>query len=118
MYGSIGKLAVTGIPMTTNQAIAHAIPSADVNVWWLFWQLMADRALLIQGGAGATQSNISQRFLRSWQVPLPPLEEQDRIVAELDRMMTALGHAQAIAQQRRCRTAAMTNAILRLAFPP
>ena len=117
MYGSIGKLAVTSIPMATNQAIAHAIPHAEVNTWWLFWQMMADRDLLIQNGTGVAQSNISQKFLRSWQILLPSLGMQNQIMAKFEHLIVALGHGQSIAERRHQQVGAMQNALLRLAFP-
>lgn len=81
MYGSIGKLGVTGIPMATNQAIAFARP--NIQKWFLFYYLLSQRTLLSTAGKGATQRNISQTVLRKWPIPIAPLVEQDRIVEQI-----------------------------------
>ena len=79
MYGSIGKLGITGVPMASNQAIAHIIPDPQVDSHWLFGRLRADRRALADAGSGVTQSNISQTVLKGWDILLPPLDEQRRI---------------------------------------
>lgn len=85
MYGSIGKLGIAGQPMATNQAIATLQPhEALVTARWLFWYLSFQQSELERAGKGAAQRNISQSLLRGWPVPLPPLDEQDRIVAVLE----------------------------------
>ena len=116
MYGSIGRLGVTGLPMATNQAIAHAIPQDDVELWWLFYALLADRERLQQSGSGVTQSNISQTVLKAWEIPLPPHAEQRRIVADLERQMAAAGHARRAAEAQLVAADALPTAILRRAF--
>ena len=85
MYGSIGKLGLPTIQMATNQAIAFATPHPEVlDRNFLFWYLMSQREILARSGKGATQQNISQTILKSWPIPLPPLDEQRRIVAILE----------------------------------
>lgn len=93
MYGSIGKLGIAGRTMATNQAIAFAYPDESVlTAKFLFWYLRSQRAELNAGGKGATQSNISQTVLKGWPIPVPPLDEQRRIV---DAIETHLSHLDA-----------------------
>lgn len=85
MYGSIGKLGIAGIECATNQAIAHCrVDERLSSSRYLFWRLHAARAKLLSMGQGAGQPNISQGILRSFEVELPPLNEQWRIVEKLD----------------------------------
>ncbi len=116
MYGSIGKLGITGRPMATNQAIAHAIPGENVDLHWLFWRLRHDRQALTDQGKGITQSNISQTILKKWEVPLPPIDEQRVIVAELMDGLAALDLGRAATQARLDSANALPAALLRLAF--
>lgn len=84
MYGSIGKLGITGIPCATNQAIAHCIPDlTQVDLYFLFYFLLNSRADLNSAGKGVAQQNINQGFLKTYPIPLPPLDEQRRIAAIL-----------------------------------
>jgi type I restriction enzyme S subunit len=94
MYGSIGKLALLEKPVTTNQAIAHAIPYADVmDRKYLFWYLRSQRTELIRAGKGGTQQNISQTVLKSWPIAVPPLVEQRCIVETLEEQLSRLDAA-------------------------
>lgn len=86
MYGSIGKLGITGTEMATSQAIAFAQPKDDVvDRRFLFQYLLAQRPKLQAMGRGGTQMNIGQGDLKAWPILLPPLAEQRRIAAILDR---------------------------------
>lgn len=88
MYGSIGKLGITGFECTTNQAIAHCKPTGTkVDSRFLFYFLKAIRERLISKGQGLAQQNISQKILKAVEVQLPPLAEQHRIVAKVDELM-------------------------------
>ncbi|MGO1565997.1 MAG: restriction endonuclease subunit S, partial [Brevibacterium aurantiacum] len=72
-----------------------AIPDPElIDTRYLFNYLLAQRPDLQNRGRGGTQQNISQRDLKNWTVPLPPLDEQRRIAAILDK-------ADAIRQKRR-----------------
>ena len=118
MYGSIGKLGIAGVELTTNQAIAHIIPHSDLDVQWLFRYLRADRERLGAAGSGITQSNISQTVLKQWDVPIPPIDEQRRIVRELDEQTAAIERARAAAQAQLDAIDTLPTAALRLAFTP
>lgn len=94
MYGSIGKLGIASSPMATNQAIAFAHPHSGVIVGrYLFHYLMTQRQALASAGKGATQRNISQTVLRDWPVPLPPVAEQERIVAAIEEHLSRVDAA-------------------------
>ncbi|WP_081966795.1 restriction endonuclease subunit S [Kitasatospora sp. NRRL B-11411] len=101
MYGSIGKLGLSSVPMATNQAIAFAQPNIEiVSARYLFWYLWSQRSALISAGKGGAQQNISQGILKAWEIPIPPLAEQGRIVDSLEDYISRLDAAQALV--RRC----------------
>ena len=65
MYGSIGKLGITGLPCATNQAMAFCKCDArQVDTRFLFFLLLYERVHLISAGRGGTQQNINGGFLK------------------------------------------------------
>lgn len=88
MYGAtIGKLGILRIEATTNQACCACIPYAGVLNKYLFYYLMSQRKYYIKMGAGGAQPNISKEKIIISLIPLPPLEEQHRIVAKIEEIL-------------------------------
>ena len=90
MYGAtIGKLAIVGKELTTNQACCGCTPYFIYN-WFLFYFLMASRDTFIKKGEGGAQPNISRVKLVEHLIPLPPLNEQKRIVERIETLFEQL----------------------------
>ena len=90
MYGAtIGKLAIVGKELTTNQACCGCTPHVVYN-WFLFYFLMASRDTFIKKGEGGAQPNISRVKLVEHLIPLPPLNEQKRIVERIETLFEQL----------------------------
>lgn len=90
MYGAtIGKTGILGFDSTTNQACAVAIPYLNMNKF-LFLLLKSEKDNFIEKGKGGAQPNISQAVIKSHKFLLPPLAEQNRIVAKLDTLFAQL----------------------------
>ena len=93
MYGAtIGKLGIVGNQeLVTNQACCGCSLFDGVHNWYLFYYLLASRKRLIDLGSGGAQPNISKNKIEKFTFPLPPLEEQNRIVTEVERLFALLG---------------------------
>jgi len=90
MYGAtIGKVAIAGTEMTTNQACCACTPIGILN-WYLFYFLMASQQEFIKKGEGGAQPNISREKLISHFIPIPPIEEQSRIVESLKTLFNKI----------------------------
>ena len=90
MYGAtIGKLAIVGKELTTNQACCGCTPFVVYN-WFLFYFLMASRDSFIKKGEGGAQANISRVKLVEHLIPLPPLNEQKRIIKRIETLFEHL----------------------------
>ena len=87
MYGAtIGKVAIAGIKLTTNQACCACTPYQVYNKY-LFYYLMASKQRFIDLGEGGAQPNISREKIVAFPFPLPPLSEQHRIVAKIEELL-------------------------------
>ena len=89
MYGSIGKLGIAGMELATNQVIAYAKPN-EINTYYLFYYLLANRDNFYMLGKGGTQKNISQTLIKSYPFLLPPLAEQKRIVLKIEELFSII----------------------------
>ena len=117
MYGSIGKLGIAGRPMSTNQAIAFAIPNGPVLARYLFHYLRAQRTLLDAAGKGATQRNISQTILKAWPIDYPvDLAEQQEIIYQLELNLSAADRLEEQMRVARRRTESFRQSLFSAAF--
>ena len=80
MYGSIGKAGILSFPATTNQAICVCSHLKGVVPEFLFYYIVSQRRNLISKAGGGVQANISKEIIVKHPIPLPPIEEQQRIV--------------------------------------
>ena len=88
MYGAtIGRLGILQIPATTNQACCACELFYGTYNKYLFYFLLANRKNFIKQGAGGAQPNISKAKIIDTTMPLPPMEEQHRIVAKLEELL-------------------------------
>ena len=74
------------IAATTNQACCACFPLGGLDNKYLFYFLMAQKPLFIKQGEGGAQPNISKEKIVSTLMPVPPLEEQRRIVVMLGQI--------------------------------
>ena len=87
MYGAtIGKVAIVGKKLTTNQACCACTPFGIYN-YFLFFFLMGSQIDFIKKGEGGAQPNISREKLVSHLMPIPPLTEQYRIVEKIQYLL-------------------------------
>lgn len=69
-------------------------------------------------GVGGSLLRARPSLVASIEIPLPPLDEQRRIVGELEREMAATERARTAARERLALAEALPGAILRRAFAP
>lgn len=102
MYGAtIGKVAIIEREATTNQAVCACTCFAGVYNRFLFLLLKAYKSRFTNQGAGGAQPNISREKIIYAVAPLPPLEEQKRIVAKVDQLMRLCDELERAQAERR-----------------
>ena len=102
MIGTIGNPIV--IKNEPDFAIKNvALFKVPKNQDSYFLKYYLDSGLVIEqmtkDAKGATQKFVGLGYLRSFEIPLPPLPEQKRIVAILDEAFASIGKAKANAEQ-------------------
>ena len=100
MYGAtIGKVAIMGVPATTNQASACAVANNAMNYKYLFFYALSQQDAFIELGKGGAQPNISQEVIKNHYIPLPPLAEQQRIVNRVESLFEKMDQAKGLIQE-------------------
>ena len=91
LYGAtVGKLGILGVEAATNQAVCGIFLPPEIDTRFAYRFLESKRRQLAESAKGGAQPNISQEIIRDLQFPIPTLDEQRRIVAEIEKQFTRL----------------------------
>lgn len=104
----IGNVAIAGLDLCTNQGFKSLIPGAGVDGLYLYYCMKYSSERLQSHGNGATFKEVSKKIVEDFEIPLPPLSEQKRISAILDK-----GNA---IRRKRQSAIRVTDDLLRAAF--
>ena len=121
MYGegkTRGKCSELLIEACTNQAIAAIVTSGLAARCQAFLKIFLQKNYedIRRLSAGGVQPNLNLGLIRAIQFPLPPLAEQDRIVAGVDRLMSMIENLEAAIGASQARASNLRQAILQKAF--
>ena len=120
--GTIGRVGIVkenDLPANTNQALAIIRSSWDIiDVKYLFYLLRSNYAQRQASGSivGVGRANVSLTNISEFKIPIPPLQEQHRIIAKLEELFTKLDAGvkslkQAQAQLKRYRQSVLKAAV-------
>ena len=85
MYGAtVGQVGLLKFEASTNQAICGVFPNEKFIPEFLFLILKSQKEKMMNLAGGGAQPNISQGIIKNLKIPLPPLEIQEKIVAEIN----------------------------------
>ena len=91
MYGAtIGKVGILTFPATTNQACCACVEYKATDQQYLFYFLLSYKENFICQGGGGAQPNISKEKIVETLLPLPPFNEQKRIVNEVEKWFSII----------------------------
>lgn len=96
---SVGYVVTMGRPMATSQDFVNWICSDKLDRRFLAHLLIAEGTTLLRFASGATHQTIYYPEVKAFHVCLPPLPEQERIVAILDEAFEGIGRAAANAEK-------------------
>ena len=113
MYGAtIGKVAILETQATTNQAVCACTCFKGFYNLYLFILLKAYKNIFSSQGAGGAQPNISREKIIHTIAPLPPLNEQKRIVTKVDELMKLCDELEARQKKKQETRILINNAAL------
>jgi type I restriction enzyme S subunit len=95
---SVGYVVKMGGEMATSQDFANWVCSDRLDPDFLRYLFIAEGPALQRFSSGSVHQTIYYPELKAFHICLPPLEEQKRIVAELDQAFAALDRARANAE--------------------
>ena len=95
--GSIGKVGFLEYEGTTNQQINCVIPSECLDNVYLYYSCSSQwfYSSLIAESSAVTISIVNKSKMENVVMPLPPLQEQHRIVAKIEELFTQLDKIEA-----------------------
>ena len=118
MYGegkTRGKCTELRIPASTNQALAALQVDSSIR-GYLRHFLELNYEEMRKVASGGVQPNLNLSLVRAVCVPLPPLPEQVRIVAEVDRHLSIIREVEAEVDANLQRAQALRQAVLATSF--
>ena len=118
----LGQVSVVPVHVeeaNINQAIARIRPIKPIGSDFIAVTLMCDdimRWAIRRGKTTAGQANLTLELCRALPIPVPPLAEQTRIVAEVDRHLSIIREVESAADANLQRAQALRQATLAKAF--
>ena len=86
--GTIGKNAILNFETTINQSVCAILPTKFADMRYLQYFLQWQRPYWMDYASGSRKDpNINQIIVKNCPFPLPPLAEQKRIVAAIEKFM-------------------------------
>ena len=114
----IGKIAINKVPMYCNQGFKCVVCGPELYNEFLYWWLYGKVDYLNSLGTGATFKEISKTVVENIVVPIPPLDEQQRIVSRLDAAFAHIDELKANAEKQLNEARALFQKALTKAMEP
>ena len=109
----LGKVCYLETDTAINQDLKGLLPvNKELNIRFLYNFFKYIEKDIVNNGTGATVKGVKLDFVKSIRVPLPPLQEQKRIVAKLDSLFAKIDQAIALHQQNIDEADALMGSVL------
>lgn len=101
MYGATAaKSAINKIPLSTNQACCNLEVENDKALYKYVYYWLCKEYLNLKSMGEGSQNNINGQKIKNYSIPVPSLQEQQRIVSILDTFEASIQNLEAQLYQR------------------
>ncbi len=119
--GSLGTLAVFNDDVEAIPGaylIQYRLAAPIDTTWYLFYLFKSLRGQkhLVSGGAGVGRPNLNAPTIEEFTIPLPPVAEQQRIIAEVEQCLSVADELEKAVEQSLKRAERLRQSILKRAF--
>lgn len=120
IVATIGRSAIISTPIQQRFALQRSVAAIKplINGHFLMYVFQAPefQKLLTDNAKGTAQKGVYLKTLRELPIPLPPLQEQHRIVAKIEELFSELDHAEAGLKKAQKQLTVYRQALLKSAF--
>lgn len=74
------KMGILQRDSASNQACANIMPNDDVDIVWLYYNLMHMKEHFLSNRRGIRQKNLNLGMIKEFEIPIPPIEIQKQFV--------------------------------------
>jgi type I restriction enzyme S subunit len=90
----IGYVVIAKNALATNQGFKNIIPLQSTFVDYLYYYLLSSKQMIERMASGTTFPELSASTFRKVPIPLPPFNEQKKIVNKIEELFSELDHAE------------------------
>ena len=93
MIGTVGNPAIVeneGIFSIKNVALFKPLCNSNLNFQYLYYVLLFMQDQMLKESSGGVQRFVSLKYLRNFYIPIPPLDEQQRIVLRISELLSVI----------------------------
>lgn len=112
----VGKVAIAGTDVTTNQDFSSFIPHNGLDNRFLGYFLLSQKHYFDQNSRGITIKGITTGVIDNMELSLPSLEEQGKIVVYLDGLSEKVQTLQKLQQEQLQELEALQQSVFHQAF--
>lgn len=113
---NIAETAILGIDACFPDSVVGFVPGENAEVQFVRYYIATIKDDLERYAPATAQKNINLNILQKVHVPLPPLAEQRRIVAEVERRLSVVKEVESVLAASVARASRLRQSVLKSAF--
>ncbi len=112
----IGYVVIASNPLSTNQGFKNLVPNEKVYNEFIYYYLKSAKHLAERNASGTTFKEISAKNFANLPFPLPPIDEQQKIVSKIEELFSELDSGVASLKKAKEQIKTYRQAVLASAF--